>query len=175
MSKRKQIWKDIVGFENIYEVSNFGNIRNKISKKLRIPGKTDKGYLQLCLYDNKRVRSFRVHRIVALAFLPNLNNLPDINHKDGNKENNFVNNLEWSTRKDNMVHAVETKLHNCGKIVFQYDKQGNLIKKWNSTMEIQRTLGYFNSRISANCLGVKGIGKYAYGYLWRYEEEKVKV
>lgn len=167
-----ELWRDIPNFSNVYEVSSFGNIRHKRTQQIRTLSKTDRGYVQISLYNGKKIQSIRVHRVVARVFIPNPQGLTEVNHKDGDKANNHVDNLEWITRKDNMIHAVKTGLHNCNKIVLQYDKQGKLIKRWNSTMDIQRELGYFNSRISANCLGVKGIGKYSYGYLWRYEQNE---
>ena len=87
----KEIWKDIPNYEGIYEISNF------------------KGYLQVGL-SNKGDKTFRVHRLVALTFIPNPYNLPQVNHKDGNKKNNCVDNLEWISNYDNMQHAVKLGL-----------------------------------------------------------------
>lgn len=96
----EEIWKPILNFEGLYEVSNLGRIRslgNYTHKGTHIkkPTKTEKGYLKIQLYKDGKRFSFRVHRIVAEAFISNPNNLPEVNHKDENKLNNSVANLEW--------------------------------------------------------------------------------
>lgn len=101
----REVWKDIPGYEGLYQISNIGNIRslnyNQTGKVQRLKLDTHKGYKKLCLYKNGRKKSHRVHRLVALAFIPNPNNLPYINHKDENRANNCVWNLEWCTAKYN--------------------------------------------------------------------------
>lgn len=93
-------WK-IVKCNDAYEVSNLGNIRNIKTKKLKKPYLNEKGYLILSLWKNCKPKSCRVHRLVAEAFLPNPNNLPQVNHKDENKTNNNVENLEWCDNEYN--------------------------------------------------------------------------
>lgn len=90
----KEIWKDIEGYEGLYQVSNFGNVYSFLTKKKLKPG-NDKGYLKVNLSKQKKVKQFTMHRLVAKAFIPNPNNYPIINHKDENPSNNHVNNLEW--------------------------------------------------------------------------------
>lgn len=114
MSKNadKEIWKDIEGYEGLYQVSNFGKVKSlnyKRQNKVKIlkPSQTGKGafkgqgYLSLHLKN----KQFKVHRLVAEAFIPNKENKPQINHKDGNKLNNNSNNLEWCTNSENQKHA----------------------------------------------------------------------
>ena len=110
-------WKDIVGYENEYQINQFGEIRTlKDSPKLKkydvLKPQTSKrnGYVYQMLYKNGKEKLFRVHRLVAMAFLPNPNNLPQVNHKDGNKQNNSVDNLEWCEQSDNMKHAYKNGL-----------------------------------------------------------------
>ena len=108
-------WRDIRGYEGKYQVSNLGrikslkdshgNYREKILKfKLEVSG-----YLQVHLYLENKVKAFKIHRLVAEAFIPNPNNLPEVNHKDENKENNRVDNLEWCDRKYNINYGTRTQ------------------------------------------------------------------
>lgn len=96
----KEIWKDIQGY-NIYEVSNLGNVRNKITNKQLYYSNSNNGYLRVGLFKEHKRRMFAIHRLVAEAFIPNIYNKPCINHKDCDKKNNCVDNLEWCTYKEN--------------------------------------------------------------------------
>lgn len=100
-----EIWKDIEGFEGRYQVSSWGRIRNAITKCIIKPYKNEKGYLKIGLAQGRKSIKFRVNRLVALAFIPNPYNLPQVNHKDGNKANNTFTNLEWITNDENQIHA----------------------------------------------------------------------
>ena len=102
-----EIWLDIQGYEGLYQVSNLGKVRNKKGKVLK-PYST-KGYQRVSLY-NKGRRCFLVHRLVALVFIPNPNNKPDVNHINGCKTDNNVSNLEWVTQSENMSHAHQNNL-----------------------------------------------------------------
>lgn len=115
----EEIWKDIEEYKGIYEVSNLGNVRrieyfDKKHYKWRkrtIKGRLNsKGYLQVSLSKNGKVKNEYIHRLVAHAFIQNPNKLPQINHIDGNKQNNNADNLEWYTCKDNIKHAVDNGL-----------------------------------------------------------------
>lgn len=115
----QEIWKDVVGYEGYYQISNKGNLRSVtriidhgIQGKLRkVNGKTKKlmqnrlGYKMVRLYKNGKGENFKIHRLVATAFIPNPNNLPEVNHIDCNPSNNIVENLEWVSHRDNMIHA----------------------------------------------------------------------
>ena len=105
-----EIWKDIEGYEGLYQVSNKGRIKSlnridsrgrKVNEKILSSKPNNKGYLRVHLYKNGKRKPFSVHRLVAIAFIPNPNNLLEVNHKDENKENNTVDNLEWCNRKYN--------------------------------------------------------------------------
>lgn len=109
------LWKPVKGYEGLYEVSNTGEIKSiYYGKKPRIlkKSKTTTGYYKVELYKKKKRKSIRVHRLVAMAFIPNLEMKPNINHKDGNPLNNNMDNLEWCTQLENVIHAIETGLKN---------------------------------------------------------------
>ena len=105
--------KDVCGYEGLYKVDENGNVfsvrNNKLLKRMMFPSGYE--YVHLCNGKGK-TKLFRVHRLVAEAFIPNPNDLPQVNHKDGNKLNNSVENLEWCTNLENMRHSVETGLRN---------------------------------------------------------------
>lgn len=105
MSK-KEIWRPVVGLEDAYEVSNFGEIRNIKTSLLRRLNKDRKGYLYASLWKNNKGKCVKAHRAVAEAFIPNPLNKPQVNHKDCNVSNNHVSNLEWCTPKENSQHMV---------------------------------------------------------------------
>ena len=148
-------WKNIDGLNGEYQISNKGNIKhnNRILKS----HKDRDGYLIINIYYDKRFNSFKIHRLVAKTFIPNPNNLPQVNHIDCNKQNNNVENLEWCTLQDNISHAVRNKLlknrdySKRYKKVNQYDLNGNLIKTWNSIKEAGNELGICTSTITKVC------------------------
>lgn len=107
-----EIWKDIPGYEGIYQVSTKGRVRSFWKKEPHILKQTltTTGYKKVELYKDKKRKTYKVHRLVALAFILNSENKPNINHKDGNPLNNTVENLEWCTQKENVEHAIKTGL-----------------------------------------------------------------
>ncbi|MDY2883057.1 MAG: NUMOD4 domain-containing protein [Romboutsia timonensis] len=118
----EEVWKDIKGFEEIYQVSNFGRVKSLLRKRRNRNGYfyikekilkqsiNTYGYLQVCLYNNCERSVKRVHRLVAETFIPNPSNKPEVNHIDGNKTNNKIDNLEWVTSKENITHAFKIGL-----------------------------------------------------------------
>ena len=98
----QEIWKDIEGFEG-YQVSTWGNVRGK--RGILKPYENDKGYLKVGLTVDGKSHKKRINRLVAQAFIPTPYNLPQVNHKDGNKKNNSITNLEWTTNEINHKHA----------------------------------------------------------------------
>lgn len=152
-------FRDIPGYEGLYEVSNLGRVRRD-GKILKLT-KNAKGYFYLNLCKNGIVRKFLVHRLVALAFLPNPQNLPMINLKDEDKTNNAVSNLEWCTVQYNNSYSQS-------KPVLQFDKSGNFINEYPSVIEASRITRINRHDISQCCRGVYH-HKTAGGYLWKYK------
>lgn len=161
-----KMWKVIQGHFN-YSISDDGYVKNNRTGKILKPSKTSNGYLKVSL-DGKRLN---VHRLVADAFLGHEETL-QVNHKDGNKENNNVCNLEWCTPSENTIHAQKIGLKKINyqnirecKKVFRLTLDDEVIDMFDSTMDVQRTLGFNNSIISKVC---RGKLQKAYGYKWQY-------
>lgn len=113
-----EIWKDISGYEGLYQVSNLGRVKSleridnnnhPVKEKIIKPYKTIGGYMQVCLWKNGKVKHLQIHRLVAQAFIPNPYNLPECNHKDENPLNNCVENLEWCDHKYNINYGTRTE------------------------------------------------------------------
>lgn len=182
---KKEYWRPILNYEDLYEVSNFGRVRSldtyRKSKngtvrfcKGRIlkPFTNTSGYLQVDLFKNGKKKFHLVHRLVVEAFLPNPDNLPEVNHKDENKLNNNVENLEFCDRKYNNTYGTRIKRvaekNTNGKIskkVLQYDLEGNFIREWASTRECGRN-GYEQSSVAACCRGKLKTHKDS---IWKYK------
>lgn len=179
-------WKDIVGYENEYQINQFGEIRTlKDSPKLKkydvLKPQISKrnGYVYQMLYKNGKEKLLRVHRLVAMVFLPNPNNLPQVNHKDGNKQNNSVDNLEWCEQSDNMKHAYKNRLQipseNQRKAIINTNKlkqkkvcqikDGEIINTFSGISEASRQTKISISCIS-RCCNLKR--KSTNGYEWRF-------
>ena len=167
----KEIWKDIIGYENLYQVSNFGRIKSLARKAEKIlKAKIDKDYYRIGLFKNKKQKFYAIHRLVAQAFISNPNNYSCVNHKDENKLNNFVDNLEWCSIIYNNNYGNRTLKSSKSKErkVEQYDLKDNFIKLWNSQKEAISTLKISN-HITDVCNGRR---KKCGGYKWKFEEVK---
>ncbi len=181
-----EIWKDIPGYEGLYQASSFGNIRSLNWRKQNIVRNLylkphNKGYLQVELSKGGKKKMITVHRLVALAFIPNPDNLPVINHKDENKNNNNVENLEWCTFSYNTAYSKDKhpekfryiNQKRCKHVPYKYKQKveqvdilnGTVIKVWNDIVTIKNECNYNNSSISECCSGKR---KTAYGFKWRF-------
>ena len=172
-----EVWKNIKGYEGSYEISNFGRVRSHIKlgtpTYYKTPILSTSGYYTVTLSkDGKTISSIGVHRLVAEAFIENIDSTKtEVNHKDGNKLNNYYENLEWVTRKENNEHAIKTGLRKYVKPIEQYTLDGELINIFTSSAEAGEFLGKgrrTNTHI-INCC--KGKIPTAYGYKWKYKEE----
>ena len=105
----KRMWKDVEGYEGLYKISNLGDVYSYKSNKKLKPSKDKNYYLRVTLCKNKTKKQYKIHRLVACAFLPNFNNYPQVNHKDENPGNNNVNNLEWCDNKYNSNYGTRNK------------------------------------------------------------------
>ena len=189
-----EIWKDIEGYEGLYQVSNMGRVKslnNNFSRKEKIL-KCHKinGYLRIDLHKNGGSKNFKVHRLVAEAFLPNPDNKPHINHINTVRDDNRVwvnedgsidyekSNLEWCTPKENMNNPLTKekiegylinrigKHHPLSEPVIQFTKDGYMIRKWNCMRDVLRCKAIKGgNNISACCRGKQ---KTSGGYVWKY-------
>ena len=148
-------WRDIKGYEGLYKVSNLGRIKSlnyggcKGREGILKPIIDNGGYCRIFLYKNNKKRKFIVHRLVAQAFIPNPNNLPQVNHKDENKANNCVNNLEWCDCKYNQNYGTRNK--RIGKTLGKKTLCVTTSEIFNSTTEASIKYGVDNRRISECC------------------------
>ena len=159
----KEEWKTIESCQG-YEVSNTGKVRNKKTGRILKQNKR-RGYPFVVLMNSKNEKKdYYVHRLVALAFIPNPSGFPQVNHRDGNKNNNSVENLEWCTARMNIQHACELGLIDHYKIpVVQIDKQGNIVNVFGSMTEAFMITGINICNIS---LVVHKKRRSAGGYNW---------
>ena len=189
----KEIWKDCIGWEGLYQVSNLGNVRSLHYRTpyLMSPVTDARGYkrVSFVLPNSKKYKRNAVHRLVAEAFIPNPDNLPQINHKDEDKTNNNVDNLEWCNTKYNCNYGTfkerisasrtgmkfsDLHLENLrkshadvqGKAVCQYTSDGEFVNSFCSISDAARFMNTSVSNISHCC---KGLTKSACGFVWKFE------
>lgn len=174
----KEIWKEIVDYESMYLVSNRGRVKslkrknargNLLKTKILKPGKNTDGYLYVTLCKDKDKKQFRVSRLVALAFIPNPDGLPQVNHKNENKADNRVENLEWCTAKYNVNFGTSISRMRIKKerAICQMSKSGDLIKCFNSAKEASRELNIDHSRICKCLRNIPGYNS-AGGFYWNF-------
>lgn len=186
----KEIWKDIKWYEGQYIVSNLGNVRSLdryvntyhgpricLGQPLKQYIGHD-GYLHVALSKRKKHKRIMAHRLVAEAFIPNPDNKPQVNHIDGDKQNNCVDNLEWCTASENQLHSVRILKHKPYKIPSMFGvkhwrskvvlqiKEGKIIAEFYGTREAKRKTKIDDRSIGACCRGER---KTAGGYEWKYK------
>lgn len=163
-------WKDIVGYNGRYKISNKGNVKTTSYKNTGeeriLSARINCGYNRVVLYKNGKGTNKFVHRLVAEHFIPNPNNYKEVNHIDGDKLNNNIENLEWTSAKQNTTHAVITKLRILPTYkVIQKDKNGKKFYEWDSVYDICSNNQYNPSVIYKCC---ENKIKSAYGFIWEY-------
>lgn len=186
----KEIWVDVKDYVGLYQVSNLGRVKSldryvngngmmqlKKGKLLKLQV-SKSGYLYVCLCNNGKEKLCRVNRLVAEAFLPNPDNLPQVNHKDEDKTNNSVDNLEWCDNKYNINYGtcierrskkmsdILLNRKDLSKSVLQYTIDGEFIAEYKSTMDVKRKLGFDSGNISKCCNGKQKTYK---GFIWKYK------
>lgn len=181
---KQEIWKPIEGYEGLYEVSNFGRVRSldryvrnndaynrKICGKIMKPHMNENGYMIVSLRNGgERHKKYRVHRLVALAFLPNPNNYTDVNHKDEVKHHNNLDNLEWCNRSYNSLYGTAQERlskHKYHPVEMRDVNNGRIIRKFESIKQASQDMNIKRSHISRVCRGER---KTAGGYIWRYAD-----
>lgn len=169
-------WTDITTHKGLYQISDLGRVRN--SKGQILTGYTNNnGYQMVHLRTKNNNKLYSIHRLVAIHFIPNPDNLPCVNHKDENKLNNKAKNLEWCTYKYNVNYGTGNKRRSKTKINNTYNTKAvrctELKKTFASTREAQRKTGIDCSQISAVCNHKKNY-KTAGGYHWHYVERRIK-
>lgn len=185
LSDKQEEWRPVIGYETKYEVSSLGRVRSltvrgfkRCSPRVLKPIRFKSGYYFVNL---EGVHSKKVSRIVAEAFIPNPDNLPCVNHKDEDKTNNRVENLEWCTVKYNSnygtrnarLSVIMTNRADMSKPVVQYTIDGSCIKTWESISEASRQLG-INRKSIMRCCTFHKKNKTAGGYVWRYTKYNKK-
>lgn len=181
-----EVWKDVVGFEGLYKVSNLGNVvsarRNYKNGVKYLTPFDNGGYLRVTFVVNEKRSNHLVHRLVAEAFIPNPDNKDSVNHIDGCKTNNRLENLEWVTRSENTIHAITTGLRvpnvphrpmrgadSCrSKKVYQYDLNGKFVKEWDCAEYAATELGFNKLSILRCCRGVRRTHK---NFIWKFRKD----
>lgn len=167
---------DIQGYEGFYKINTSGDVLSVRSGKLLKAGKNKQGYMNVALSKDGKAKTHKVHRLVALAFISNPNNYPFINHKDENKTNNRVENLEWCTSKYNLNYgtAIERRSESIKnsslkqrKAVLQLSLTGDVVGEYISTKEASEATGIDRRQISRS---INHLGKQAHGFLWVLKE-----
>ena len=189
METKTEIWKDIEGYEGIYQVSNFGRLRsldryytkphprNGVPTRYLKKGQIVKtfvgrnGYIGAVLKFERKHKNFMMHRLVAKAFVPGYFDGADVNHKDCNRQNNRADNLEWMTRRDNLMYAdAMDKIHaNQRKPIIQMTLEGEFIREWPSMHSAHLALGLDTKSLAGAChqrYGMKTCG----GFRWKFKE-----
>lgn len=169
----KEEWRSVIDYEGLYEVSSCGQIKSLRKGALLTPHKIN-GYYVVRLCKNGKMKNHKVHRLVAIAFIPNPENKAFVDHIDTNRSNNRVENLRWVTRQENYDNPISQKRQkeSVMRQVLQYDLEGNLINAFPSITDASKKTGVRISAIHQSCSGHTITSK---GYIWRFKEDATSV
>lgn len=184
----KEIWKDIPGYEGYYQISTFGNVKSIDRTVKQVCGKNPSkyqynhyksvllkpfyrkdGYIEVSLCKNKKYKKYLIHRLMGITFLENKYNYPEINHKDENKQNNNLSNLEWCTSKYNTNYGtkIQRVVEQLGKMIYEYDIHDNLINCYKSITLASKSTGIHYKKLYRRI----NTGKYLNNLCW-YDYKK---
>ena len=162
-----EIWKDVKGYEGLYQISSYGQVYSIKRKRILKPINSHHGYKRIRLYTNSQNwKTFALHRLVAINFIPNPNNYPEVNHKDENHSNNNIDNLEWCTRNYNINYG--TRIERTYVPVVMLTLKNEIIKEFRNQVEASKETHIRQGSISNCC---RGFAKTAGGYKWRYKND----
>lgn len=187
-----ELWKPIEGYEGLYEISNYGEVKSLdkwvdigmgrkqfLKGKIRPSAVSSNGYRMITLTKNKRPTTYCIHALVATNFISNPLKKPIVNHRNASKIDNYIENLEWATYSENIKHAYKNKLrkastkgrfgklHHNSKPVIQFSMDGAFIKEWDSASDAARELNIRSLGITAVCRGEDNSYKRS---IWRFKE-----
>lgn len=178
-----ELWKDIEGYEGLYQVSDKGRVKSLMYNKeiILTPCFNTRKYLYVTLYKDGKKKNYVIHRLVCTAFVKKVKNKPMVNHKDGIKVHNYSSNLEWCNAKENVHHAQNNGLvpppflgkfgkdHNTSKPIEQYTLDGELVSTYYGQREAERMTGINHDYIGQVARNVR---KEAGGFIWRFKRRR---
>ena len=183
LNSKSETWKGVVGYENLYIISSMGVIKSLdkyvytktysyLKKGKIIKGGSSRGYRIITLSHNCVNKGVRVCRLVAIHFVPNPENKPEVNHINGIKDDDRAENLEWVSAKENIRHAFDTKLCKTEKKVNQYDLNGNFLRTHESMSKASKFINkkYAVSGISLCCNGLR---EFSHEYKWKFHKKEI--
>lgn len=166
----KEQWKDVPGFEGKFQVSTRIRLRNLITGNILKPHLHHSGYYTICFKHKGKPKYLSRARVVGLTWIPNPDNKKEINHKNGIKTDDRIENLEWVTPSDNILHYYYTLDKGGKRSVIQMDMSGNEIKTWPSISMAVKSLNNPKASMGNIVTNCKGKNHYAYGFKWKYAE-----